>query len=778
MLAGLAALAIPPIIHLLNRRRYDVVNWGAMQFLQISQVTRRRFFLEELALMLLRMGLIAVLVFALAGPFLSGPAVARLAARARRDVVLVFDGSYSMGSLGALKTPHEAAKDWALALIDDLAPSDTVAVFQAKDVVVPVLPEATRDLERARQAVRQLPPPSGGCDWRQAIKAAHASLASSENSERDIVLLVDGQKHRWADTDMLFRWELLSNELGYNKPEAAGDRRRPGLWVVNVAPDRKPDPPNWGLAPLTSNRPVVPVQRAVTFESAMELRGHTAYAPPHRVRLEVDGKWVRDLAMPRSAQIQSGKVPFSFSHRFGTPGSHLISVVLEPDPPPEERPPGYEPRDALPGDNRQDFSVEVVQALPVLLVDGDSTHNPRRRSTDSLSAALAQKRDRTPVVQVHVVPFSEFDPTMLAPPPARPADGNSMARPRVLILCDVPRLSPPQIEAVSQFLNDGGGVLVALGPRVEPESYNSMLHRNGAGWLPARLDGQESDESTPEQGARPAPGLSDHAALQLFVDRPTAGQGPVSFPQLGQARFPRWWKLSKPGTNPASAVIALLRSASAEYPFLVERVSQDSPGRLLQCSVPLDVSWGTNLPRLPAFVALAHELVYYLAGARSGEFNIEPGQPLRYRLDPTASLEGFSLQTPLSEPKPLSTDLADRAALPAQIDRQHQSAILRHDATREPGVYRLKTPAGAVWYYVVRQRQAEESDLSPATTEDREKVARIMQGMKYQNDRTLLASQWVSESQRQEVWWLLLLGLVGLLCTEVWMTRRIVMNRQ
>ena len=31
MLFGLAALSIPIIIHLLNRRRYEVVDWGAMR---------------------------------------------------------------------------------------------------------------------------------------------------------------------------------------------------------------------------------------------------------------------------------------------------------------------------------------------------------------------------------------------------------------------------------------------------------------------------------------------------------------------------------------------------------------------------------------------------------------------------------------------------------------------------------------------------------------------------------------------------------------------------
>src|SRR5215472_17242375 len=100
MLLGLSAVIVPIIIHLLNRRRYEVVDWGAMQFLQVSEVTRRRLFLEELLLMLLRMGLIALLVLALAGPFVTGSMMAKLVMRPNRDVVLVFDGSYSMGSTG------------------------------------------------------------------------------------------------------------------------------------------------------------------------------------------------------------------------------------------------------------------------------------------------------------------------------------------------------------------------------------------------------------------------------------------------------------------------------------------------------------------------------------------------------------------------------------------------------------------------------------------------------------------------------------------------------
>src|SRR5437870_5208405 len=96
MLLGLAGVAIPIIIHLLNRRRFDVVDWGAMQFLQISETTRRRLLLEELLLMMLRIGLLEVLLLAFSGLFFDTTLPLRLGGRNNRDAVLIIDGSASM----------------------------------------------------------------------------------------------------------------------------------------------------------------------------------------------------------------------------------------------------------------------------------------------------------------------------------------------------------------------------------------------------------------------------------------------------------------------------------------------------------------------------------------------------------------------------------------------------------------------------------------------------------------------------------------------------------
>jgi len=41
MLIGLAGVSLPVLAHLLSRKRYDVEEWGAMQFLELGRKTQR-----------------------------------------------------------------------------------------------------------------------------------------------------------------------------------------------------------------------------------------------------------------------------------------------------------------------------------------------------------------------------------------------------------------------------------------------------------------------------------------------------------------------------------------------------------------------------------------------------------------------------------------------------------------------------------------------------------------------------------------------------------------
>src|SRR5258708_1408586 len=64
---GAAAISIPVIIHLINSKRYKVLPWAAMRFLLAAQKqTRKRMRIEQLLLLLCRMLILAMIVFAMA----------------------------------------------------------------------------------------------------------------------------------------------------------------------------------------------------------------------------------------------------------------------------------------------------------------------------------------------------------------------------------------------------------------------------------------------------------------------------------------------------------------------------------------------------------------------------------------------------------------------------------------------------------------------------------------------------------------------------------------
>src|SRR4051794_25768519 len=128
-LLGLAAVAVPIIIHLLFKTRYRIVDWGAMQFLRKSlEQTTRRIKFRELLLLLLRVALLALLAFALMRPS-SRRATGQGGAPV--DAVFIIDASGSMAVIEGGQTRLDAAKSAALRLLDSLPPQSTVRILRA-----------------------------------------------------------------------------------------------------------------------------------------------------------------------------------------------------------------------------------------------------------------------------------------------------------------------------------------------------------------------------------------------------------------------------------------------------------------------------------------------------------------------------------------------------------------------------------------------------------------------------------------------------------------------
>jgi len=733
---GLAGVAIPVVIHLLNRRRATVVDWGAMQFLDLGRRARRKFQLTELLLMAGRMALLGLVALALMRPFWvqkepearaadSGSGSGPFGGGRRRDVVIVLDGSDSMGRKAGKTTPRAEALAWAGQFVAKLGPGDSVAVLVAKDRVKPLVAPASFDLKKVAAALADAPPARGASDLPAALNEALRLLEAPGNPARDIILLTDGQRFAWRP-DEPARWAVLREVY---KDLARRSGVAPRLWAIpfgaGAGAGAGPDGPNGSVAPLELSRGLITPNLPITVTTAVANAGPGPLT--RTAELLVDGQ-----AVPGSAQVvgpipAGGKAPLSFKASIAAPGSHALAVRLA----------GGD--DALPGDDEAACAVEVTAALPVLLVDGEPGAEPLSSETDFLRAALAPAGAETLQAQARVVRADAFA-------------ADDLKGRRVAVLANVERLDPGQAAAIAHFLDEGGGVLVAPGDKTDSDFANTALYQGGSGWLPAKLGAAKGDAARRQAVAHPAPRTFTGPALAPF------GRG--DDPALGGADLFAYRLLV-----PAKGASVTARLDTGD-PWIVERPYRK--GRVAVLAGPIDAEGGT-LPVNPDFVPWAHELIFRLADADSGARSVRPGEPIVLDLAPA--------------PPPTVTSLAvtppDGSKARAEVTRIDGKAQARFDATGEPGLYRIRLPdpPGGSAYATVAA-DGRESDLRPLEPAEAKALAEGWP-LTFEAEPGRLAGRLFAADRggRNEVWRLLVLAALGGLCMEVWLTRRLVMSR-
>jgi len=450
MLFGLAALAVPVIIHLLNRAKARQMDWGAMRFLLASVVARRRrLILEEVLLLIVRCLAIALIVVAMARPFLPSssivpsalvlPAIliaAVLAAVAAafwnredtrrkilralaalliiavtasflerwlqhrrwftggdsRDTVILLDGSTSMMAKSGDKTNFELAIEEARIVADMNRPGDSIALYVAGPVPRAIIRAPTADRQEIAKALDDpsLKPVGGSLGVIEALNAAASSLAEGHSPAKRIVLITDGQEAGW-DVQGEGRWKFITDSFK-NLPS-------PPQFICRKLPLPQAFR-NVAVSDITFSRPVIGMDRPVKIDAKISNSG-TLPLQPSAAELLVDGisvtreDFVKEIP-PGSAET------LRFEYRFETPGRHIVTarVISEDD---------------LVADNANDRVVNVEDKLPVLLVDGAPAERFFQGAAAFMRVALTPREDPAPDAKPDNAPSPAFSPFLVEP---------------------------------------------------------------------------------------------------------------------------------------------------------------------------------------------------------------------------------------------------------------------------------------------------------------------------------------------------------------------------
>lgn len=412
-LAALAALAIPVLIHLVQRERRNVVRFPSLMFLRripYSSIRRRR--IQHWSLLLLRLAALALIVAAFARPFFPDATSAASIAGAR-EIVILLDRSYSMGHGTQWERARQAARDVVAGMTgDDRA--TLVRFAESAEVAAP----ATGDRSRLQAAIDASELSSAGTRFGPALKLAGSLLAASSSPRREVVLISDFQRSAWSPGDGL---------------------RLPAGTILTTVPVMAPDARNVAVAPVHTQRERADGQERVVITATVLNRSDRPVADLPVV-LEIDGH--------ESARGQVTLEPHGAATVVFPP------VVLTS---PNTRASVRVPDDDLAADNAFHAVLSPPQPVPVALVHGTAA-----RSRAALHLVRALGIGDAPRFEVATTNLGDL------------SDG-VLAGARVVLLNDVspPEAAVARLAA---FVQNGGGLLVAFGPQATwPQGAADLL---------------------------------------------------------------------------------------------------------------------------------------------------------------------------------------------------------------------------------------------------------------------------------------------------------------
>jgi hypothetical protein len=194
---GLAALAIPILVHLVHKERKDPIEFPSLMFLRrvpFQHSSRQR--LRHLLLFALRALAFLMVIAAFARPLVDKRAVAASTSGGGREVVLLLDRSFSMGYADRWTRALEAARK----VIASVGKDDRVSIIPF-DLRSGVVNEPTNDQAILRAAVDSIRPSDAGTRYAPPLTLARRIVAASRLPRREVVVISDFQRSGWDVTD-------------------------------------------------------------------------------------------------------------------------------------------------------------------------------------------------------------------------------------------------------------------------------------------------------------------------------------------------------------------------------------------------------------------------------------------------------------------------------------------------------------------------------------------------------------------------------------------------
>ncbi|OGT74362.1 MAG: hypothetical protein A3H44_02105 [Gammaproteobacteria bacterium RIFCSPLOWO2_02_FULL_57_10] len=534
-LFGLLAAAIPVAIHLIRREKPPKMLFSTLRFLK--NTSKKLIFFQQIQqwlLLLLRAAVICLIVFAFARPLFDST-IANLVDAEPESAVILLDVSMSMQYGDRFEQARNAARE----IVAGMSAGDEVAVIAFANATVSVR-ELSSDLEGAGTFIDNLAEPGFEVTrYMPGLRLANDMLESSRHEHRSVYLVSDYQASGLGTDDS--GW-MLSPGVNFTGVDV-GEGATRNLLLTDV---RSPDQ-------LIENRDEYEILARVRSTGSVHVE-------QTEVRLSLNGE--EQIRVPVDLSETSEEV-VRLPVVFDAEGTYRGEISVGSDD--------------FTVDNTYYFTVDVMPKISVLLINGEPSPNWYEDEAHWLSLAVGGGAE------------SPFVVTSASP---RDMDTAELAEHDVVVMLNVGSdFSTTQANALTEYVQEGGSLLIAPGDRVDAAQFNQQF----SAISPAQLD----------QSVR-----LDGGDYLLVADMDR--RHPVLLP-LGSdwgVRFEGYWSVI------AQEEADVLMQFDNSSPALLERAV--GQGRSMLFASTLDTEWN-NLPLQGLYLPFIHESLRYLAQASDKE---------------------------------------------------------------------------------------------------------------------------------------------------------------
>jgi hypothetical protein len=593
---GAALLAVPVIIHLINRLRYRRVRFAAMEFLLRSQQrNRRRLLIEQLLLLLLRMLIVAAILLLISRLVLDPSALWAFRGGKSHHVVLLDDSGSMRDRWGETSSFKEGLGIVRRLVAEGARRPGTQQctllllshpdrpLFFKHDVNNAFAVELENTFERLECSHEALDLVSG-------VEAAEKLLAQDPGTVRHLHVISDFRAYDWRE-----RPALRTAFSAVAKTGTSIDFAR----TVNEAHDN--------LAITDLGGEVRTAAAGVPVRLKATVRNLGAKVANHvRLGVMADGNLLPlgvEIEKLEPGTEQTRDIDVSFKKA----GKHTVEVQL--------------PDDSLESDNHRYAALDISVANPVLIIDGD------QEGEDGSYVANALAADPT---------ITGFSPRIES---ADFLTRESLDAYRCIYLLNVNQLRADAVDRLADYVRKGGGLAWFVGHLVNTTFYNDELYSKAGGLFPVPLARVAK--------VLPHPDIESSAPDLSFANRPPFehffGQ---ENPFVHGVKVRNWIPVAESWVrddNRRKDEVATIAHLVTNDPIAFERPF--GKGRIvafLSSAGPKWNDWGQN----PSVVIFHLELAKYIARENQTLDHRIVGEPIEVTFDPAEFLETVEITAP------------------------------------------------------------------------------------------------------------------------------------